>query len=173
MKMRSRVATAAIVALTAALGLSACSSAIVGGNAPAADKVKTITSGVLTVGLSPDFPPMEYLDPNGDKLVGVDVDLANELGKRLGLKVNFVQQKFDQLINSVRTSRVDIVFSGLSDTVERQKTLDFVDYFKSAGRFYTTAGHESDFTKDTDACGKRSTSPASGTSNGAGPSSVS
>ena len=153
MKMRSRAAATAVLALTAALGLSACSGAIVGNQTAADSKVKTIQSGVLTVGLSPDFPPMEYLNPSDDKLVGVDVDLVTELSKRLGLKVNFVQQKFDQLISSVRTNRVDIVFSGMSDTVDRQKTLDFIDYFNSQGRFYTTASHAKEFTKDTDACG--------------------
>ena len=154
MKMRPRALAAAALALTAALGLSACSSAIVGDQSAADAKIKTIQDGVLTVGLSPDFPPMEYLDPKTDKLVGVDVDLVTELGKRLGLKVDFVQQKFDQLISSVRTKRVDIVFSGMSDTVDRQKTLDFIDYFNSQGRFYTTSAHAKEFTKDTDACGK-------------------
>ena len=116
--------------------------------------VSTVKSGVLTVGLSPDFPPMEYLDPTTNTLTGADVDLVNEIAKRLDLKVEFTQQKFDQLINSVKTERVDMTFSGMSDTVERQKTVDFVDYFKSVGRFYTTAANKDKFTKATDACGQ-------------------
>lgn len=154
MKIRTRAAVAAALALVATLGLSACSGAIVGGKEPSDAKVKTIKDGVLTVGLSPDFPPMEYLDPKSSALTGADVEIATELAKRLGLKVDFVQQKFDQLINSVRTNRVDVAMSGLSDTLERQKTLDFVDYFTSQGRFYTTGAQADSFQKDTDVCGK-------------------
>ena len=154
MKIGSRTAASAVLALTAAFGLSACGNAIVGSQPAAEEKVKTIEDGTLTIGISPDFPPMEYLDPSTNALTGADVDLATELSKRIGLKVNFVQQKFDQLINSVRTNRVDMVLSGLSDTAERQKTLDFVDYFNSQGRFYTTASQKDNFTKDTDVCGK-------------------
>lgn len=114
-------------------------------------ELKTTTEGTLTVGISPDFPPMEYID--GDDLVGSDVELITEVADRLGLKVKFEQQKFDQLINSVRTDRVDIIISGMSDTVERQKTLDFIDYYNSQGRFYTTAEQVSDFTEPSDVCG--------------------
>ncbi|WP_262706262.1 MULTISPECIES: ABC transporter substrate-binding protein [Streptomyces] len=139
-------------AIVSVIGLSGCSGTAGAGSAHGS--LKTIKGGVLTVGLSPDFPPMEYLDPTTNALTGVDIDIVNEVGKRLGLKVEYTQQKFDQLINSVRTNRVDVVFSGLSDTVERQKTLDFVDYFKSVGRFYTTSDKQAQFTKDTDVCGK-------------------
>lgn len=112
---------------------------------------RTIDDGVLTVGLSPDFPPLEYLD-NGE-LTGSDVDLITEVADRMGLTVNFEHQAFDQLINSVRTDRVDLVISGMSDTVERQKTLDFVDYYTTQARFYTTPEHEGEFTTPEDVCG--------------------
>lgn len=111
----------------------------------------TISEGVLTVGLSPDFPPMEYLD--GDKLIGSDVELITEVAERMGLEVKFEQQKFDQLINSVRTERVDLVISGMSDTVERQKTLEMVDYYSSAGRFYVLPEEAGNFAKNEDLCG--------------------
>ncbi|GHJ26905.1 MULTISPECIES: ABC transporter substrate-binding protein [Streptomyces] len=111
-------------------------------------------SGTLRVGMSPDFPPMEYLDEKTQSIVGVDVKLVNALGRKLGVKVKIVQQSFDQLLNSVQTGRVDIVMSGLSDTAERQKTVDFVDYFASEGRFYTLQSDAGKFTKPADVCGK-------------------
>ncbi|WP_347345323.1 transporter substrate-binding domain-containing protein [Microbacterium sp.] len=145
-----------VAAAGAAIALLAgCSSPAGGDGDKPADGgdagLTTIVDGTLTVGLSPDFPPMEYLD--GDKLVGADVDIMTEVAKRLELDVAFEHQKFDQLINSVRTDRVDVVVSGMSDTVERQKTLDFVDYYSSTGRFYTTPALAGDFTKAEDACG--------------------
>lgn len=141
-----------ILAAGAAIAMLAGCSASSTDKTPAADgELTTISKGTLTVGLSPDFPPMEYLD--GDKLIGSDVELITAVAEDLGLKVKFEQQKFDQLINSVRTDRVDLVISGMSDTVERQKTLDFIDYYSSTGRFYTTPELAEKFTKQTDACG--------------------
>ena len=148
--MKKNVLKGGIAVLGLALALTGCGSA-----AKSADgQLSTIKDGVLTVGLSPDFPPMEYLDETTNKLVGVDVDIVTEIGKRLDLKVDYTHQKFDQLINSVRTDRVDIVFSGMSDTVERQKTVDFIDYFKSVGRFYVLGANKAKYTQDTDVCGQ-------------------
>lgn len=145
--MRKTLAlTGAALVLTATL--TGCGSSSAGAGAG-----DTIEDGTLTVGLSPDFPPMEYLDEDSKKLVGADVDLVNELAKRLDLEVKFEQQKFDQLINSVRTERVDIIFSGMSDTVERQKTVDFIDYYNSIGRFYTTGANASKYASDDKFCG--------------------
>jgi polar amino acid transport system substrate-binding protein len=112
-------------------------------------------SGKLRVGISPAFPPMEYRDEKTNQIVGVDVDIANALAQELGVELEVVEQPFDQLINSVATGRVDIVISGISDTVERQKTVDFVDYFASHGRFYTLQERASEFTKPEDLCGKK------------------
>ena len=110
-------------------------------------------SGELRIGHSPDFPPMEYLDNSGNP-VGADVDLGRALAEQMGLKPVFVKQPFAQLINSVRTLRVDIVLSGLSDTAARQQTLDFVDYFGTRGRLYTLGSKASQFTSTDQVCGK-------------------
>lgn len=141
-----------IAATAAATLLAGCGSSATPAPDASAGGVKTITAGTLTVGLSPDYPPMEYLD--GDKLIGADVDLITEVAKRMGKEVKFEQQKFDQIINSVRTERVDLAISGMSDTLERQQTLEFVDYFLATGRFYTLPELAGEFTKDTDICGK-------------------
>lgn len=155
---RMRGITAVATLLIGVGALTACAnggSTTTPANSTAGDgstaAVTTIKQGVLTVGISPDFPPMEYLE--GQNLVGSDVEMITEVAKRLGLTVEFDQQKFDQLINSVRTDRVDLVISGMSDTVERQKTLDFVDYYNSLGRFYTLSDKASKFSTAGDVCG--------------------
>jgi len=148
--MNKNLLKGGVAAAVVALALTACGSPA----KSAGNDLNTIKDGVLSVGLSPDFPPMEYLDESSNQLVGVDIDIVTEIGKRLGLKVEYTQQKFDQLINSVRTNRVDIVFSGMSDTVERQKTVDFIDYFKSVGRFYALGADKAKYSEDADVCGK-------------------
>jgi len=147
--MKTRlIATAALA--TAAFALTACGS---GGGTGSGDQPLTVVDGTLTVGLSPDFPPMEYLDEESNELVGADVELITEAAKRMDLEVKFEHQKFDQLINSIRTDRVDVTFSGMTDTLERQETIDFVDYYNSAGRFYVLSANKGKYTQDTDVCG--------------------
>lgn len=112
-------------------------------------------SGKLRLGISPAFPPMEYRDEKANDVVGVDVDIAKALAEELGVELEVVEQPFDQLINSVATGRVDFVMSGISDTVERQKTVDFIDYFASQGRFFTLEERVGEFTKPESLCGKK------------------
>ena len=157
MKHLKTTARIGAIAATVTLGLTAC----VGGTSTATSSSSSGTTGLpqaikdagsIRIGLSPDFPPMEYRD--GDKLAGLDIELQQKLGEVLGVKIEVVESPFDQLINSVQTGRVDLVMSGISDTLERQKTVDFVDYFKSQGRLYTSGARAGEFTKQSDACGK-------------------
>ncbi len=94
--------------------------------------------GEIIIGINGIFPPMEFKKPGSDDLIGFDVDLAKALGKELNIKIVFDDQKFDQLINSINTDRVDMVLSGMSDTAVRRKSLDFIDYFNSGTQCFTT-----------------------------------
>ena len=117
---------------------------------PAAIKAK----GEVIVGIEGLFAPMEFKNPGSNDLIGFDVDLAKAIGKTLGVKVVFDDQKFDQLINSVTTQRVDFVISAISDSKARQKTLDFIDYFKSGTQVYTTKAYAGSIKSLDDLSGK-------------------
>ncbi|MCW3818966.1 ABC transporter substrate-binding protein [Micromonospora sp. DR5-3] len=147
----------AVTAVVAASSLAACAGKppTDTGAGDASLPAAIAASKEIRIGLSPDFPPMEYRDEKSQQLAGVDVELAKALGASLGLKVTFVEEKFDQLMNSVSTGRVDIVMSGISDTVQRQETVDFVDYFKSEGRLYTLSARAGEFTSPDQVCGKK------------------
>ncbi len=95
-------------------------------------------SGKIIIGVNGIFPPMEFKEPGSDALVGIDVELAQAMAKELGIAIEFDDQQFDQLINSINTKRVDMVISGMSDSAERRKTLDFIDYFNSGTQCFTT-----------------------------------
>lgn len=114
-----RSATAKLAMATVCVAMVGC-----GGsdepNAPVAESTPTET---LKVGINPGFVPFEQLE--GGKLVGLDVDLANELGKRLNRKVEFDQQPFTSLVASVKSERDDIAISGILDTPQRRKAVDF------------------------------------------------
>ena len=99
------------------------------------------TSGKLNVVISLAYPPMEYNDAGSEELKGFDIDLARAIGDRLGLKVEFQNVEFPQLIPQVVTGRSDMVMTAFSDKVERQAQLDFIDYFKTGNVFYSTIDH--------------------------------
>lgn len=158
MKPFKNAARIAAITAIAALGLTAC----VGGDETTTQAAAGTTglpqaikdAGKIRIGLSPDFPPMEFRDSD-KKLAGVDIELQAKLSEALGVQIEVVESPFDQLINSVQTGRVDLVMSGISDTLERQKTADFVDYFKSQGRLYTSGARAAEFKQQSDACGKK------------------
>ncbi|MFN8579564.1 MAG: ABC transporter substrate-binding protein [Gemmatimonadaceae bacterium] len=95
----------------------------------------------LTVGVNAIFPPMEFKNPGSNDLIGIDIEIAQAIGQQLGVTIVFSDQKFDQLLQSVTTGRVDFVLSALSDTEARRKTFDFVDYFTSGTQAYTSTAY--------------------------------
>ncbi|MFF3390985.1 bifunctional serine/threonine-protein kinase/transporter substrate-binding domain-containing protein [Streptomyces sp. NPDC002669] len=94
--------------------------------------------GVITVGLDPVYPPMEYIDPDG-RTVGVDIDLGNALGRELGVRFTFKNTNFDSLLPALDAGRCDLVMSAMTDTRDRQqgrtngtrtgRGVDMIDYF--------------------------------------------
>ena len=141
-----------------ALAATACLALFAPARANAAEAIKLPAAvkakGQITVGVNAIFPPMEFKNPGSEEIIGVDIDIAQALAKELGVKVVFDDQKFDQLLPSVTTGRVDFVISGLSDTEVRRKTFDFIDYFISGTQAYTTQALSKDYKKLEDFSGK-------------------
>lgn len=88
------------------------------------NKVKK--AGVLTVGMHDDYPPMEFRDEN-DKRIGFEVDLANEIGKRMGVKIKFVSNAWDGIFLALNAKKYDVIMSTVSITDERKKKMLFSD----------------------------------------------
>lgn len=73
------------------------------------------------------FAPYEYYQ-NGE-IIGVDIDIANEIAKRLDKKLVVKDVSFDFLINEVKSGKADFAAAGISITEERQKEVDFTDEY--------------------------------------------
>ncbi len=116
------------------------------------DRIKS--AGKIVVANQPNYPPMEYKDPATNTLMGLDIDLGLALAKQLGIKVEWSDIGFEQMVSSLETGRADLIHSGMSDLPKRRDTLDFVDYMKSGAQFYTTAARKDEFKTPTDFCGK-------------------
>jgi polar amino acid transport system substrate-binding protein len=113
------------------------------------------TAGKIIVANQPNYPPMEYKDPATNELKGVDIDLSLALAKELGVKVEWADIGFEQMISSLTTGRVDIIHSGMSDLPKRRETLDFIDYMKSGAQFFTSFDRKDEFKTPADFCGKK------------------
>ncbi|MEX6507150.1 amino acid ABC transporter substrate-binding protein [Jiella sp. M17.18] len=83
-------------------------------------------SGVLRIGTEGTYAPFTYHDAAG-KLVGFDVEIGEAIAKRLGVKPQFVEGKWDGLIAGLGADRYDAVINEVGITPERQKRFDFSD----------------------------------------------
>ena len=77
--------------------------------------------GTLRVGMTGDYLPFTYFDKTTSKFRGFDVDMAEALGKALGVKVEYVQTAWPQLTKDFEADDFDIAMGGISITLERQK----------------------------------------------------
>jgi cyclohexadienyl dehydratase len=80
-----------------------------------------IKRGTLRVGMTGDYLPFTSLDKTTQKFRGFDVDVAEALGKALGVKVEFVQTAWPQMMKDFEADNFDIVMGGVSITLDRQK----------------------------------------------------
>jgi polar amino acid transport system substrate-binding protein len=79
----------------------------------------------LVVGTSPDFPPFEYVDENGN-IVGFDIDLIRLVAQKAGFKdIEIVSMDFDALIPALQQGKIDVIAAGMTITPEREKVVDF------------------------------------------------
>lgn len=76
------------------------------------------------IGTEGTFAPFSYHDDN-DNLVGYDVEVSEALAKELGIKVKFVEVKWDSLIAGLDSAKYDLVTNQVAITAERKKKYDF------------------------------------------------
>lgn len=81
-------------------------------------------AGVLKIGVDDAFPPMEYRNEKGE-LIGFDVDLADAIGKRLGVAIEWVPTAWDGVILALESGKFDMILSTMTITAERAKKVDF------------------------------------------------
>ena len=93
-----------------------------------ANGAKEETSGetVFTVASSCDYPPLEYIDDNGN-MVGYEIDLLNEIAKVTGVKFEIYNVAFDGIIAGIQGGQYDIGASGFTVTEDRAQVVNFTE----------------------------------------------
>lgn len=79
----------------------------------------------LRVCIWPDYFSITYRNPKTQQVTGIDIDMANELGKDLGVAVEFVDSSFAKLIGDITQDRCDVAMFAIGITPERLTKLRF------------------------------------------------
>ncbi|MBL3688271.1 ABC transporter substrate-binding protein [Leucobacter zeae] len=106
-------------------------------------------SGELRIGTDAEYPPNEYKDADGNP-VGWGVELAEAVSAKLGLEPKWEILGFDSIIPRIQESTLDMGSSSFTDTVERQKSVDFVNFLNAGSLWAAPVGSDVD---PDDACG--------------------
>jgi polar amino acid transport system substrate-binding protein len=102
------------------------------GAAEAAGIERVKKAGVLRVGSDITYPPFEFME--GGNPAGFDVEVAQEIAKALGVKLEYVNTAWDGIFAALKAGKFDMLLSGITITEERMKSFDLVfsePYFES------------------------------------------
>jgi len=108
------------------------------------DRVKK--AGKLVIGMDTTYPPMEFID--GSKTVGFDVDMANALAQKLGVKAEPTTVDWNGIITGLLSKRYDVIMSSMNITDERKLQVNFIEYARMSQVFVTKKGLEVKSEKD-------------------------
>ncbi|MBT2292085.1 amino acid ABC transporter substrate-binding protein [Paenibacillus albidus] len=99
-------------------------------------------SGKLRIGTEGTYAPFTFHDPSG-KLTGFDVEIAEEISKRLGVEPEFIETQWDGIFAGMDAKRFDVIFNQVSITDERKVKYDFSDpYIVSKAVLIVGEGNE-------------------------------
>ncbi|MFF4873386.1 ABC transporter substrate-binding protein [Streptomyces sp. NPDC003444] len=169
----ARRAAAAVAAATALVSLSACGDpdpapvangrVSVAGVEIAKDQAlhdmlpeQIRKAGKVRVATDVPYPPFEmYVKEGETALTGLDYDLGQALGGKLGVTFAFAPQKFDGIVPAIQAGRFDAAMSAMTDNKERQQVVDFVDYSQSGSGILVGDGNPSGIRTLDDLCGRK------------------
>jgi len=100
----------------------------------AADTLSEIQSrGVLRVGMEPGYMPFEMTDQKGE-IIGFDVDVAKQIAKAMGVKLELVSTAWDGIIPALMTNKFDMIMSGMTITPQRNLKIAFANPYIVVGQ---------------------------------------
>jgi len=100
------------------------------------------------------YAPMEQFAPDGRTIVGFEPDLADALGRVLGVKIQMVAGNFQTAIDRVADGTFDGALSAMTDTPAREKKADFIDYFSAGTSIVVQRGNPAGVTEIDNLCGR-------------------
>jgi polar amino acid transport system substrate-binding protein len=108
--------------------------------------------GKISVGSDTTYAPSEFLDEDGETIIGFDVDLFTLVGQKLGLEVEFETAPFDNIIAGVGSGRYEVGVSSFTINPERLEQATMISYFNAGTQWATRADNPDDVDPE-NACG--------------------
>lgn len=112
---------------------------------------ETAKEGFLVIGTSPNYAPNEFKNDAGEP-IGWTIEMGNALAAKLGLEAEYTIANFENIIPNIVGGNIDVGASSFTDNPERQKQVDFVNYYTAGVQWASAAGKTVD---PDDACGLR------------------
>ena len=112
----------------------------------------TVEEGKLTMATNASFPPYEYYE--GDKIVGIDAEIAALIADKLGLELEIADVEFDSIIPGVQSNKYDMGMAGMTITDERKEKVSFSDSY-AKGVQVVIVKEDSDIASIDDIAGKK------------------
>lgn len=101
-------------------------------------------AGVITMAADLHYPPTSFLAEDNKTPIGYNVDIAELLGKQLGLEVEIKNVTWDGVIPGIAASRYDFTATNMSPTPERLEVLDMVTYWAAGSSLIVEKGNPHD-----------------------------
>ena len=111
------------------------------------------TAGKLVMSINPTLPPMQYVDERG-QLRGLNVDLGDEIAKRLCLVPEHIRIDFQAMVPGLQAGRWDAINTGIFWTEERSKIMYLVNYGSQAVSILAPKGNPQSVRTIDDLAGK-------------------
>jgi polar amino acid transport system substrate-binding protein len=113
-----------------------------------------LTGGTVRVGGGDPYPPASSFAPDGRTLIGFEPDLAAALGRVLGVRFEFVNVDFTDLLPQLNNHKIDLAMASMTDNAAREKHADFVNYFQAGTSIIVQRGNPHGIGALKDLCGK-------------------
>nr|WP_319487981.1 transporter substrate-binding domain-containing protein [uncultured Caproiciproducens sp.] len=94
------------------------------------DKIKA--DGYVTMSTNAEFEPFEYKD--GDKIVGIDIEISQKIADKLGVTLKINDVSFDTLTTELGSGKTNFVAAGMTENEDRKKNVDFSDTYFDASQ---------------------------------------
>jgi polar amino acid transport system substrate-binding protein len=111
-------------------------------------------SGGLAICSDIPYPPLEYFDPNANP-IGSDIEIGQEIAKRLGLTAVINNTVFASIIPALIGLKCDIIISDQNITPDRVKQVHMIPYFQAGQSFVVAKGNPAGINTTADLCGKK------------------
>ena len=114
---------------------------------------KIQSAGEIKVGTEPQTPPYDFYGEDNKTIIGLERELRDEMGARLGVKFTDVPAQFASIIPGIQAGRFDMGMSAFGDFAEREKIVDVVNYMLEGTSIIVLEGNPKGVHKLKDTCG--------------------